>query len=51
MGSRLERGVREKIRGGTTNTNNHLRGHIEAYYCRSILKYIHVLKNLNVITK
>lgn len=43
-GEGCKRGVKEEIWGGTTNAMGHLRGNMETYYCRNILKYTYVLK-------
>lgn len=44
MGRGKEEREKEGTMGGTINTKGHLRGHKEAYYCRSFLKYIHIYK-------
>lgn len=44
--------AKERLWGGTTNTNNLLKNHLEIYYYRGFLKYIHICKmNLNGVTK
>jgi uncharacterized protein YlaI len=38
-----EKGKGEKNMGErTTNTKDHSNNHIETYYCRNFLKYIHI---------
>lgn len=32
---------REEIWGATTSTKGHLKNHMEMYYCRNFLRYIH----------
>lgn len=42
MEVRRENGGKGRNVGGTTNTKGHLRGHMETYYSRSFLKYLHI---------
>lgn len=37
-----KRGLREEIQGETDKAKSHLKGHMETYYSKSILKYMYL---------